>query len=84
MLVSSVETAAVEWASKAEPVEQLKLAFPKLVKLISESNSPDLLEPNTDPDCRSLRNAASMSASGQLRRVTTSRHVAPVAQGGIF
>jgi hypothetical protein len=45
MLVSAVETAAVEWASNTEPVEQLKLAFPKIVKLITESSCADLLEP---------------------------------------
>jgi hypothetical protein len=45
MLVAAVETAAVEWASESEPVEQLKLAFPKIVRLIATSGSPDLLEP---------------------------------------
>jgi hypothetical protein len=45
MLVSAVETAAVEWASETTPVDQLKMALPKIAKIISESNCPTLLEP---------------------------------------
>jgi hypothetical protein len=45
MLVSALETVAVEWASKTAPTEQLKMAFPKIVKLISESSCPSLLDP---------------------------------------
>ncbi len=45
MLVSAVETAALEWSSDTTPVAQLELAFPELVKLIVESKSPELLEP---------------------------------------
>lgn len=45
MLVGSVETAAVEWASKTTPVEQLELALPKLVEIIKKSECPDLLQP---------------------------------------
>jgi len=45
MLVSAIETAASEWSSDSSPVEKLEIAFPKLVKLIAESKSPDLLAP---------------------------------------
>lgn len=45
MLVSAIEAVAVEWASKTAPEEQLKIAFPKIVKVISESSCPSLLEP---------------------------------------
>ena len=43
MLVSAIETAAVEWRRDASPVEQLETAHPDLVKLIRESMSPELL-----------------------------------------
>ncbi|WP_316168942.1 MULTISPECIES: hypothetical protein [unclassified Bradyrhizobium] len=45
MLVSAIETAASEWASALSPVEQFETAFPDLVKLITESKAPDLLQP---------------------------------------
>jgi hypothetical protein len=45
MLVAAIETAAVEWSSAAQPVEQLELAFPKIADLIKGSNSPELLTP---------------------------------------
>jgi len=45
MLVSAIETVALEWKSDSPPVEQLGTAFPELVKLIRESKSPELLEP---------------------------------------
>jgi hypothetical protein len=46
MLVSAIETVAVhEWASQTAPVDQLKMAFPKIAKVISESSCPILLEP---------------------------------------
>jgi hypothetical protein len=48
MLVSAIETAALEWSADVTPVEQLELAFPELVKLIQESSSPELLEPVAD------------------------------------
>jgi hypothetical protein len=48
MLVSAIETAVQEWSSKATPAEQLELVFPKLVKLIRESTSPELLGPVAD------------------------------------
>jgi hypothetical protein len=34
-----------EWASQTAPVDQLKVAFPKIAKVISESTCPTLLEP---------------------------------------
>jgi hypothetical protein len=43
MLVSAIETTALEWSSDVSPVEQLETAFPELVKLIAESGSPELL-----------------------------------------
>ena len=45
MLVSALETVAVEWASQTTPIDQLETAFPKIVKVISESSCPTLLEP---------------------------------------
>jgi hypothetical protein len=45
MLISALETVAVEWASQTTPIDQLKMAFPKIVKVISESSCPTLLEP---------------------------------------
>lgn len=48
MLVSAIETAALEWSSDATPVEQLETAFPELVKLIAGSDSPELLGPVAD------------------------------------
>jgi hypothetical protein len=44
MLVSAIETAALEWSSDTTPIEQLELAFPDLVKLIQESACPALLD----------------------------------------
>lgn len=45
MLVSAIETAALEWSSDSTPIEQLESAFPDLVKLIQESACPALLDP---------------------------------------
>lgn len=45
VLVSAIETAALERSSDSTPIEQLELAFPDLVKLIQESACPALLDP---------------------------------------
>lgn len=44
MLVSAIETAAVEWRADFTPVQQLETAHPDLVDQIRDSNSPELLE----------------------------------------
>ncbi len=44
MLISAIETAAVEWRADFAPVEQLETAHPDLVDQIRESRSPELLE----------------------------------------
>jgi len=39
MLVSAIETAALEWSSDSTPNQQLELAFPDLAKLIQSAYS---------------------------------------------